>query len=88
MKLNAWKKQVLDASSTPGPQLSTAMKGLLDTANTHIQEVGLFVSLSLADCDSKLYHQLHVHTVIIMMSFLSNRALRECIVVIVTNPLS
>lgn len=53
VRLNACKKQVLDVSSTPGAQLSSAVQGLLDTANTYIQEVGLFVSLSLADCDGK-----------------------------------
>lgn len=54
VKLNACKKQVSSALSTPGAQLSSAVQGLLDTANTYIQEVGLFVSLSLADCDSEL----------------------------------
>lgn len=64
MKLSAWKKQVLDASSTPGPQLTSAVQGLLDTANTYIQEVGLFVSLSLADCDSKLIYTHNYNDVI------------------------
>lgn len=60
-KLNACKKQVSSALSTPGSQLSSAVQGLVDTANTYTQEVGLFVSLSLADCDSKLVLTTHEH---------------------------